>query len=210
MGRNKQIPEVSEKRLQILKTAQKLFMEQGYGEVSMDALAEAVPVSKRTLYNHFHDKKALFSAVMQSRCLFISGSIEHILLQENKSATQALTETALKFLSVVLQPQAVNIHRTAITQLQHFPELGKLFYDSGPRRCMGILAEYLGKLKKSGTLHVADTAQAAAVFFNMILGSMQKRMLLGVDKHISQKEIDAHVKYVVGVFLRGHQPEPKA
>ena len=34
-------------------------MAQAYSEVSMDALADAVPVSKRTLYNHFHDKKSV-------------------------------------------------------------------------------------------------------------------------------------------------------
>jgi AcrR family transcriptional regulator len=206
MGKKKQIPEESEKHALILKTAQKLFMEQGYGEVSMDALADAVPVSKRTLYNHFHDKKALFTAVMQSRCQFISGSITEILHKEDKSPEQALTEMATQFLSVVLQPQAVNIYRTAITQVQHFPELGKLFYDSGPMRCMGILADYLGRLHKRGELVVPDPTKAAGVFFNMSIGTMQKRLLLGVDKRISQKEIDAHIRYVVGIFLRGQQP----
>jgi TetR/AcrR family transcriptional repressor of mexJK operon len=207
MSRKKQVPEESTKRALILKTAQKLFMEQGYAEVSMDALADAVPVSKRTLYNHFHDKKALFTAVMESRCQFISGSIAEILMQEDKSARQVLTETAKQFLSVVLKPQAVNIHRTAIMQVSHFPELGKLFYESGPMRCMGILGDYLSKLHKRGELSIPDTTQAAGVFFSMILGTLQKRLLLGVDKQISQKEIDKHIQYVVDVFLRGQKPD---
>ena len=57
-----------DKRGQIIKTAGAMFIEHGYGAVSMDALAEAVPVSKPTLYNHFGDKKALFLAVMEDRC----------------------------------------------------------------------------------------------------------------------------------------------
>ncbi len=205
MGRKKQAPEASAKHALILKAAQKLFMTQAYAEVSMDALADAVPVSKRTLYNHFHDKKALFTAVMESRCRYISDGITHVLLQEDKSASQVLTETARHFLSVVLQPQAVNIYRTAITQVQHFPELGKLFYESGPMRCMKILADYLGKLHQRGELDIPDATRAAGTFFSMITGTLQKRQLLGVVKVISRKEIDDHAQYVVGVFLRGQR-----
>jgi hypothetical protein len=40
----------------------------------------------------------------------------------------------------------------------------------------------------------------------MLVGRMQMRQLLGVDKHISPKEIREHIHYAVKVFLRGQQP----
>ena len=46
----------------ILKAASQMFLSQGYGPTSMDAVAEAAGVSKRTVYGHFDTKYALFSA----------------------------------------------------------------------------------------------------------------------------------------------------
>jgi len=206
MSRKKQIPEESAKRALILKTAQKLFVTQGYAEVSMDALADAVPVSKRTLYNHFRDKKALFTAVMQARCEFISQAIEKILLEENRDVVQMLTHMGKQFLSVVLKPEAINIYRTAITQVSHFPDMGKLFYASGPMRCKGMFADYLEKLDRQGELDIPNSKRAADVFFSMLVGRMQMRMLLGVEKRVKQKEMDEHIDYAVRVFMRGQRP----
>src|SRR5271155_1772711 len=106
MSRKKQDRGESDKRALILKAAQKLFVTQGYAEVSMDALADAVPVSKRTLYNHFRDKKALFIAVMQSRCQFIADSIKEILVVDRQDVEEALTACGRQFLDVVLRPEA--------------------------------------------------------------------------------------------------------
>jgi TetR/AcrR family transcriptional repressor of mexJK operon len=210
MGRKKREEGTGEKRELILKAAQKLFVTQGYSDVSMDALALAVPVSKRTLYNHFSDKKALFTAVMTRRCQFMADSIKEILVKDEQNVEQTLTVCGRHFLDVVLHPDAINIYRTAITQAPHFPDMGKLFYESGPKRSMKILAEYLGSylttLDSRGILHVPDSMRAAGVFFSMLVGRMQMRILLGVDKRIGRKEIEDHIGYVVQVFLCGNQP----
>ena len=49
----------------IVAAAKRLFLGQGYGATSMDAVAREAPVSKRTLYNHFPSKEALFTAVVK-------------------------------------------------------------------------------------------------------------------------------------------------
>lgn len=49
----------------IVAAAKRLFLTQGFAATSMDAVAREAPVSKRTLYNHFPSKEALFSAVVQ-------------------------------------------------------------------------------------------------------------------------------------------------
>ena len=56
------------KRQAILEAAKHAFIKHGFSGGSMDAIAEAAPVSKPTLYNHFHSKSDLFSAVIQSQC----------------------------------------------------------------------------------------------------------------------------------------------
>ncbi len=205
MGRKKQDPENSAKRLQILKTAGKMFMTLGYSEVSMDALAQAVPVSKPTLYHYFKDKKALFTAVMQSRCQMLFSQLQET-LREGQSVEQTLTSIGHQFLDVILEPDAINIYRTALTEAQQFPELGKLFYESGPKRSTAVLADYLKKLHAKRVLYVPDAEMAAIVFLGMLSNRTQMKCLLGLKKRVGPKKKDEIIRYVVKVFLHGQQP----
>lgn len=53
----------------ILEAAYELFYRVGFGRVSMDAIADAAGVTKRTLYYHFESKDALVSEALQHRHL---------------------------------------------------------------------------------------------------------------------------------------------
>jgi AcrR family transcriptional regulator len=44
--------------------AQRLFLERGFGAVSMDELAEAAGVARRTLYNQFARKDEIFREML--------------------------------------------------------------------------------------------------------------------------------------------------
>ncbi len=205
MGRKKQNPQESVKHQRVLDMAAKMFMTQSYHEVSMDALADAVPVSKRTLYNHFKDKKALFSAVMQARCQYVFKRFTEE-LQQVRSVEQTLIGLGRQFLGVVLEPDAVNIYRTAIMQTQHFPDLGKRFYEMGPKRSTAVLAEYLRKMHGEGKLHITDAELAANTFLGMLINRTHMKCLLGLKKSVSKAEREKIIRYVVQVFFHGNQP----
>src|SRR5215207_7179790 len=53
-------PESSEGQVRIVRAAYPLFVEQGYVSVSMQEIADAVPLNKATLYHHFQNKDDLF------------------------------------------------------------------------------------------------------------------------------------------------------
>jgi TetR/AcrR family transcriptional repressor of mexJK operon len=184
--------------------AQKMFIAGGYSAVSMDALAKAVPVSKPTLYHHFKDKKALFTAVMQQRCQYLFDTLEQG-LKNNLDARQALTAVGQRFLGVVLQTEAVNMYRIAATEAHQFPDLGKLFWESGPRRAAGVLAAYLKMLHAQGALSVPDPELSAHFFFGMLKSRLQMQCLLGVKKKVSTAEKNRIICYAVDIFLHGHK-----
>src|ERR1700675_1986151 len=56
----------------IVEAAVRLFLERGFGAVSMDELAEAAGVARRTLYNQFTNKEEIFREML----LRVSGQLE--------------------------------------------------------------------------------------------------------------------------------------
>lgn len=204
MARKKQDHTENPKHIQMLISASRLFLERGFDAVSMDAVAEAVPVSKRTLYDHFGDKNGLFIAVMQNRCQQLFTALEET-TQENADIEEVLTQVGEHFLSTVLNTDAVNMYRTIITKSQQFPELGKLFYESGPKRTRSIIAQYLKKAQKQGLIEVVDPELSASMFVGMLLNRIQMQCLLGQKQNISMRERNELIHYAVNVFLRGHK-----
>src|SRR5437763_3834821 len=53
----------------ILDAAHRQFRRRGYSRVSMDEIAGATKVTKRTLYYHFESKDALLTAVLEAQHL---------------------------------------------------------------------------------------------------------------------------------------------
>ncbi|MHC2337980.1 TetR/AcrR family transcriptional regulator [Bradyrhizobium sp. USDA 4454] len=54
-------------RQRILAAAYILFRQRGYSRVSMDEIASATRVTKRTLYNHFQSKDQLLASVLEAQ-----------------------------------------------------------------------------------------------------------------------------------------------
>lgn len=193
----------SAKRTRILEVASEMFMRQGFSAVSMDAIAEAAPVSKPTLYNHFSDKKALYAAIVQQRCERVFAELDRG-LHGGLSVEETLHSIGMQFLALVLAPDAVNMHRISLGEAVKFPELGKLFYESGPKRSVNLLAEYLRQLHKQGVLNVPEPELSASFFLTMMKGHAHMELMLGIRKRIPEAERERIVSYAVRTFIHGH------
>lgn len=191
------------KRARILEVAGPLFLRDGYKNVSMDTIAEAAPVSKATLYNHFADKKALFSAVIGQRCEAFASVLEKELTGDQPA--KVLTEVARQFLRMIMSPDSLRMHRTIVAEAADFPELGNLFYESGPKRLRGLIINYLQGLHEARILDVPDAALSTIFFMNSLKGMHHMECLLGVRDGITPKEEDELVAYAVKVFLKAHR-----
>jgi len=74
--------------IQILDTAQGLFIRHGYQGLSMRQIAEAVGVTKAALYYYFKDKEQLFLAVMQRYLDGIETQIDQIIAEQPDARTR--------------------------------------------------------------------------------------------------------------------------
>ena len=66
MNTDKKLTEL--KREDIIKADVHEFSTAGFKATSIDRIAKTAQVSKRTVYNHFENKKSLFQAITQEMC----------------------------------------------------------------------------------------------------------------------------------------------
>jgi AcrR family transcriptional regulator len=200
-------PDPSPKRLQILAAAADLFIEQGYGAVSMDTVARAAAVSKATLYAHFRSKDALFATIIDDACRS-SVLDEAAFAQDSGDVEGALAAIARHLLRFILTPRALAIHRVVIAESPRFPELGRAFYENGPARVRRALGEWLVAQTAAGRLAIEDPMLAADQFGGLITSGPHKRAVVGLP--VSADEIETTATEAAAMFCRAYRPRASA
>jgi TetR/AcrR family transcriptional regulator, mexJK operon transcriptional repressor len=187
---------------QILHAARKVFMESGYGAASMDAIARQATVSKATLYTHFDGKDALFEALIVMECKHLSGQIGLRALDE-PDIRVALRSLAQDFNTLLCQDESLAMYRIVVAEAPRFPELGRIFYDSGPRIMIDRIAELLARAAKRGLLNVRDAHVAAVQFISLVRGDSQLKRVLGL-KPAAKDVFDSYIDSGIELFLAGY------
>lgn len=203
--RQDQTQTASPKRDAIVAAAAELFLEHGFGDVSMDTIAAKAGVSKRTVYSHFENKAKLFEGVMSGICAvgdFVGEDFDEDVGIPTGPPEQVLRQLGLDFLGFVTRSEGVALNRLVMAEGSKFPELGKTFYNFGPARLSGKLAEYLEDQTSKGVLRVENYRQAAFQFFAMLVMPVLMELTIGVRGPLGEREIGEIVDASVSTFLR--------
>jgi TetR/AcrR family transcriptional regulator, mexJK operon transcriptional repressor len=193
------------KPAQIMLAAKDLFTSQGFGATSMDAIARTANVSKATLYAHFSGKEELFAAMVSHACRTQSRLLSAP-DAEGLELTEALSEIGRNLLSFILSPQAIAIFRVVVGETARFPELGRIFFESGPNQMRATLSAFLAKAAERGRLDIAEPFRAAEHLIGMLQTPVHMHVLFGVKNGFTEDEVDKVVKDAVEAFLRAYLP----
>ena len=83
----------SQKRAQVIETAERLFYDNGFHATGIDRIVQAAGVVRMTLYNHFPSKEDLVAAVLDARHRrFLDRMDRAVASADAGGATQALVE----------------------------------------------------------------------------------------------------------------------
>ena len=192
-----------DRRELILDVASEVFIVEGYAATSMSSIAAKLGGSKGTLYNYFKSKEELFVAYVQRHCEFHRGQIGDLLNEEGE-ARPVLTAFARRYLRVFTSEKTLQNWRVISAESAKSPEIGRMFYESGPLRGAKLVAEFLQKAVDRGELRITDTLQAAHQFTSLIHGRMIKARLLNYLAVPSDEDIDAEVDAAMHVFFSAY------
>jgi TetR/AcrR family transcriptional repressor of mexJK operon len=179
----------------ILDAAITLFLRDGYSATSMEAVAAASGVSKRTLYARFPDKAALFQAAVTRLIAKWMPSFEAA-LEHAESLEDALLRAARQMLAAALAPEALALYRLVIAEAERFPELGRVLQQAGAGGAVARIADLLRNAE------IADPVWAAEQFQRLVLTGPQHRAL-GLGTSFSVGEVESWAQRSVALFLRG-------
>jgi TetR/AcrR family transcriptional repressor of mexJK operon len=194
------------KQAAIVAAAAQLFMEHGYGNVSMDAIARAAGVSKATLYAHFTSKDRLFASIVGGRCSQVAPFDGELDDPTHGDIEIALTAIGTRLLHFLLSPEVQSILRIVIAESARFPELGAAFLAAGPSAYLARLADWLAAQHRAGCLNVPDPTLAADQFGALLRPILFLRVLTAVPPAPTETELQATVEAAVSVFLRAYGP----
>ncbi len=201
---------LSRKRQQILEAARALFLAQGYGHVSMDAMAKLAQVSKATLYAHFPSKNRLFATIVSDACRLNTMDESNFPLIVTDIAA-ALRQIGVRLLTFLLLPATMEIYRVVMAESVRFPELGEAFMAAGPEAFRARFMQWLQVQVAAGHLAIDNPAVAAEQFGAMLRPLRFMRATLGLPgERDDAEEIAATVGEAVETFLRRYRAAPEA
>ncbi|WAK01535.1 TetR/AcrR family transcriptional regulator [Methylobacter sp. YRD-M1] len=193
---------IDPKRQAIIDAATRMFLAHGYRNVSMDKIAQAAPVSKATLYNHFDSKNALLAAVVSTLCTSLLQTMSEAVI-ESDDIEKHLKKIAVSFMDLLFSEDGMAGYRLFITESRDFPELGQLAYESGALPALTGLENYLRRLNADGHINVADTEFAANAFFNLLKGDLYLPCLFSIRPLPSTDEKNRVINQVIPFYMQG-------
>lgn len=194
-------PADTAKRDAIVAAATRAFFERGFAATSIEQVAADAGVSKVTVYNHFGDKRGLFTAAVESQCESIAGhfSIREIPPGSLRERLMAIGEAMVAFLS---REDMVQFDRRIAAETEHEPEIGAAFLAAGPHRMKRAFSAFISALNEAGELEVDDPELAAEQFASMCkgMGDLDRRFGQPSDPAANRRRIEGAVE----VFCRAY------
>lgn len=191
-----------EKRQSIIDAAFHVFREVGFDQASMSDIAARSGASKATLYNYFSSKEEMFAEIMSGTA---ADEIHEAFAQLKSSGPVADTLAVFgeHYLNAILRPSTLSIRRLAICEGDR-SNLGRTFYERGPRIGWAMLADFLSEAMEAGMLKRRNTDIAAAHLHALYEAEFVEFCLLGVPVDISPDRIAEGVARAVDVFMAAY------
>jgi len=185
------------RRERILVAAEGVFGEVGYGAASMEEIARRSQMSKKTVYQLFPDKVAIFTTL-----IFRYEEAPQQDPRPGADFRSSLRSSLMEMATFTFSPRQVAMTRLVISEARHSPELAQYFYENCLRRVNELLVGLLTAPGADPRLKALDIPLVADMLFGATLGGLHLRVLVeGVDPAILHKELEARIRLSVDLIL---------
>src|SRR3954452_22792226 len=187
----------------IVDAACELFVELGFQATTLDKVAQRAKISKLSIYRHFENKEALFSAAIAARChqfapqaLFegVDGSAEDQLMAVGSSLLRTLLSRDVRSVEAMIMADKTNQK-----------SFSKLHYEAGPAHVIAQIEALLRQLHAKAVLNVPDPLRSTRLFAALFKGS-DLLIIARFDEARAEddNEIESYCRSAVAMFIAAH------
>lgn len=190
-----------QKNKQIIEAAIAEFQDRGFAGASMDRISERAQVSKRTVYNHFESKDALFRSITQCLVERLRVSMD-ISFNPGEPIRDELIRLGWAQGNVLTDPCAMNMARMIMGEILRDPKMAQEMYER--MDLVSSVRHFLDAAVAADFLIIADTHVAAEQFLGLIKSRGFYSKLFD-DAIATREEMAGIIESTVDMFLNSYQ-----
>lgn len=180
------------------------FLDKGFEQATIEAIAADVGMTKRTVYARYADKASLFRAAVRRAIERYAISEERIRETDVGDLAQTLTNLAMLRIDLVSTPQGLKLQRIIQTESYRFPDIFTDTYEIGAMPTIKFMARLLKRETTAGNLALDDPFGAANAFMSMVVTGPVRYILAASP--LPPDELEKRVAFGVRLFLDGARP----
>lgn len=191
-------------RQTIVEAAYELFVELGFQAATLDKVAQRAKISKLSIYRHFENKEALFSAAMVARCQQFAP--QDLFEGLEGSAEEQLIAAGSSLLRTLLSPDVRSVEAMIMADKTNQKSLSKLHYEAGPVHVIAQIEALLRRLHARKVLNVPNPLQSARLFAALFKGSdLLMSARFDEARANDDNEIESYCRSAVTMFIAAHR-----
>ncbi|MDF1609343.1 TetR/AcrR family transcriptional regulator [Hoeflea sp. YIM 152468] len=199
-GRPRQL-DSSERETIIIDAAERIIVAQGLAGASMAAIAQEAGMSKRTLYQVFESRTALFAAIIRRMQNMFTRPLTRDELARPLAERLHLLLTPSGEERADLLPLA--ILRAMITEAERQPDLAHEFLQEGPYALYAMIRAELDRSVARGEIRISDTGAAARLLADMAHENVLEKLVISPPARRYPDAYNCRLELAIRVFLGG-------
>mgnify|MGYP000367012026 FL=1 len=187
------------KKAAIVDAAIEMFQKNGFQGTSMDAIAQQAQVSKRTVYNHFPSKQALFEHIAQS-VWETANQATMVAFEPEAELLPQLQALAMKELALVGDESFLRLSRVLMAEFIHEPAMAQAILERFNSE-ESSLTQWMQQASQHPQLNIIDAEQAGGQFHGLIKAQAFWPQIMFGQEPIPKSQQEEFSKQVCTMFL---------
>ncbi|KAA9111451.1 TetR/AcrR family transcriptional regulator [Microbacterium rhizomatis] len=198
-------PRIVRSRALALDAARRVFLDAGYHGATLERVAAEAGLAKRTIYNLYADKDALFRATILSAIAIAEDFTASITAEVRTvhDAQRDLPALAARLADATLLGPALALRRLVIMESIRFPELVVEYRAGAPEAVMSALAALFSRMSADGLIRECVPRVAAEHFAFLVMGADLDRGTFS-GEHPSADRVRTRALAGADAFLRAY------
>jgi AcrR family transcriptional regulator len=192
---------------EIVEAAMTVFGQSGYARAKIDDVARVAGVSKGTVYLYFDSKEALFREMVRTRIVAALAEAEQFVRDHDGSGRELLVEVIRRMYLRMRSDQMTQLARMVHSELPHFPELARFYFDEVILRARRLVAQVLARGEARGEFRPGASGFAARGLSSLLVHTAQMQCFFQRFDPQALTE-DQAIEGLIDLYLHGVLAHP--